>query len=374
MKLDKDAIKASLTEDDIHKILLDLGSEKAKEDKEKNPIFTTVCHNSKGGSHKLYYYKEGKLFHCYTTCGESMDIYELVIRSHSQRGVEISFHKAIQYVANITGKFITSNILLKESHIVDDWNWLNRFKRKEKVELNSPTINENILDVFIKKPHELWLNEITYETQMKFEVCYYFRENRIITPHRNIDSELIGLTGRALNQESIDIGQKYMPISVENKIYSFPTIYNLYGLHKTKHAIKRLKKAAIFESQKSVMKCEDFYGKNNFSVATCSSNISNYHRDLILELGVEEVFICFDKFRGKKENETDEKYSSRLIDYQENILKLAKKFSSFTRVYILWDFKGLLEDKDAPVDKGQQILELLMKDKFEVTTKDEVIT
>ncbi len=369
MPLDKDRIKEALTNDDIKLIMNDLGS--------KSPLYgnqyQTVCHG--GEKHKLYYYENSCEFHCYTDCSENMDIYEVVQRACSQKGKPISFPEAIKYVAKKTNKYIyvSGNAGNKSSHMVNDWDWLNRLQKKERVSSEIQPVNEQVLDVFIHKPHELWLDEISYETLMKFEVCYYCRENRIITPHRNIKNELIGITGRALNQEDIDNGKKYMPITVENKLYSFPTIFNLYGLHKTKHAIKRLKKAAIFESQKSVMKCEDFYGDDNFSVATCSSNISNYHRDLLLDLGVEEVFICSDKFRDKKEDETEENYILQLENYQEHILKLAKKFSPYTRVYILWDFEGLLGAKDSPADRGQQVLEELMKNKFEIKTTDEVI-
>lgn len=369
MRLDKEKIRESLTPDDIKLILKDLGS--------KDPLYgnqyQTVCHG--GEKHKLYYYEDSKSFHCYTDCSENMDIYEIVMRAHKQKGVKLSLPQAISYVAEKTGKYFQVNFshTQDQTHIVDDWNWINKLKRKEKIKTELPIVNECVLDVFIHKPHEEWLDEISYETQRKFEVCYYFKDNRIVTPHRNIHNQLIGLTGRALNEEDIENGKKYMPITVENKLYSFPTLFNLYGLHKTQHAIKRLKKAAIFESQKSVMKCEDFYGENNFSVATCSSNISNFHRDLLLNLGVEEVFICSDRFRDKKEEETEEKYEEHLTNYQEHLLKLAKKFSPFVRVYILWDFKGLLDEKESPSDRGQETLEMLMKDKYEVKTNDEVI-
>ncbi|MGG3890232.1 hypothetical protein [Metabacillus fastidiosus] len=370
MRLDKDKIKESLSLEDIHKILLDLGSEQPREDKEGNPIFSTICHN--GNSHKLYYYSESKQFHCYSGCQKNMDIYSLVAKVKRHKLPE-EFTQVVHYVANITGKYFADNGFKnnKRNHLVNDWDWLNRFKKKDKINVDIPKVNENVLDVFIKKPHELWLEEITYETQMKYEVCYYFRDNRIVTPHRDHTGRLIGLTGRALDQEDIDKGKKYMPISVENKIYSFPTMFNLYGLYKTKSAIKKLKKAAIFESQKSVMLCEDYYGEDNFSVATCGSNISNHQRDLLLKLGVEEVFICFDKFRNKKDNESDEEYIEKLKEYQENLLKLAKKFSSFVRVYILWDFEDDFLSKEAPTDRGKFLLEKLMRNKYEVKTLEE---
>lgn len=163
-----------------------------------------------------------------------------------------------------------------------------------------------------------------------------------------------------------------MPITVESKQYNHQTMFNLYGLHKTKEAIKRLGKVAIFEGEKSVLKCEDFYEMNNFSVASCSSNITNFHRDILLSLGIEEVIICFDKFRGKQDYETDEKYEVRLDEYQKRLLKLANKFTPYVRTYIVYDDFGLLPEKSSPVDKGKEILEELMKCKYEINTINEV--
>lgn len=363
MSLDKDKIKESLTNDDIKLLLNELGS--------KDPLqgnqYQTCCHG--GNKHKLYYYEESKLFHCYTDCGDNFDIFELVIRSHATKGNQITFYQAVQFVAAKTGKsFRTVGTLQQaENHLIDDWNWINKFKKKDKIKAELPVFNEKVLDVFIHKPHEEWLDDgISYETQMKYGVCYYQKDHRIITPHFNINNELVGLTGRALREEDIEAGKKYMPITVENKLYSFPTMFNLYGLNRNKATIQRLKKVAIFESQKSVMKCEDFYGEDNFSVATCSSSISNWHRDTLLSLGVEEVFIAHDKqFR--------EPHSTESYDYAEKLLKLAHKFSPYAKTYILFDDWNLLDYKDSPCDKGKDILETLMKMKYEIKTQNEVI-
>ncbi|MED1679399.1 hypothetical protein P4V04_23305, partial [Bacillus subtilis] len=104
MKYDKDRVKESLTIEDIHKILKDLGSENNQWDQQGNPIYRTVCHNASGGSYKLYYYHEAKQFHCYTECGDNFDVFELVIRAKSQKGINISFNQAIEYVAKIAGR------------------------------------------------------------------------------------------------------------------------------------------------------------------------------------------------------------------------------------------------------------------------------
>lgn len=366
MVLDKEEIRESLTENDIELILIELGSDKPKHDSKDNLIFTTVCHG--GHKHKLYYYNETKMFHCYTDCSESFDIYSLVMKAKKQQGKDLTFYQAIQYVANLTGKYYSADSTLQkaESNLINDWEWINRFKKKEKVNHVLPKYDTKVMDIFIHKPHELWLDEgISYETMKKFNICYYQREEKIVIPHYSIDGDLVGIRGRALRQEDIDAGKKYMPLYIENRLYNHPTMYNLYGLHKTKEAIKRLKKVAIFESEKSVLKCEDLYGDNNFSVAVCSSNVSNYHRDLLISLGVEEVFLCFDK--EFKHHESEEAY-----EYAKKIMKFAQKFAPYARVYILWDEWGLLELKDSPVDKGREVLETLMKRKYEISTIGEV--
>lgn len=363
MLIDKDELRESLTIDDIKKILNDLGSEEPKEDSRNNPIFTTVCHG--GDSHKLYYYQESKSFHCYTHCSESFDVYDLVMKSK-----DIGFRQAIQYVATITGRTFGLNkreIIIEDK--IDDWDWINRLKPKKKIDTVLPEYDENVLDVFLPYPHVEWLNEgISAETMSEFEIGYYIRENKITIVHRDINSRFVGLRGRTLNPEDVENGKKYMPLTIGNQMYNHLTSMNLYGLHKTKEAVKRTKKIMLLEGEKSVLKCQDFYGEFNFTCAVCSSNITNSQRDLALSLGVEEVFIAFDKFRARKEEESEELYNERLIEYQERLIKFGKKFAPYARVYILYDCDNLLDYKDSPVDQGKEVLEYLMKNKIEIKT------
>ncbi|MCP1159292.1 hypothetical protein [Bacillus infantis] len=369
MQFDKDRIKESLTEEEIHKILRDLGS--------KDPLqgnqFQTVCHG--GHKHKLYYYHDSKSFHCYTDCSTNMDIFEVVIRAKKEQGYTLSFPQAVQYVATLTGKTFGFSAVVNNSKndIVDDWDILNRYKKKEKVIPELPEQNSKVMDVFLHLPHEEWLNEgISYDTHEKFNISYYIREERIVIPHYDLNNRLVGIRGRAMREEDIEAGKKYMPLTIQNKLYNHQTMFNLYGLHKTKETIKKLKKVVIFEAEKSVLKCEDFYGDNNFSVATCSSQITNFHRDILLSLGIEEVIICLDKFRKQKENESDEKYEAAIESYQTNLLRFANKFTPYVRTYIVWDDFDVLDYKDSPCDSGREVLEELMKCKYEIGTNEGV--
>ncbi|MGJ3548965.1 hypothetical protein ACR6EC_24350, partial [Bacillus subtilis] len=56
--------------------------------------------------------------------------------------------------------------------------------------------------------------------------------------------------------------------------------------------------------------------------------------------------------------------------YQKKILKLAAKFTPYVRVYVLWDYEGLLDYKDSPADKGKETLEELMRRKIEIGTDE----
>jgi hypothetical protein len=56
------------------------------------------------------------------------------------------------------------------------------------------------------------------------------------------------------------------------------------------------------------MLAHEFYGENAFVVATCGFNISKWHRDILLSLGIEEVMLGFDK-------------DFELLDYEASLMK-----------------------------------------------------
>jgi hypothetical protein len=365
--LDKERIKQELNQQDIKFLLKDLGSEEPHIDKDNNLIFTTVCHNSNSGSHKLYYYNDTKSFRCYTECSDSFDIYELIRRSKLQKNIKLSFYECIKYVASLTNKNIYMSSILSNSekdYLIDDWEWIKKYKRIAKPTANIAIINNTVLDVFNEIYHESWINEgISIETMQKYGIKYYIKDDKIVIPHYDQFNNLIGIRGRALREDELLAGRKYMPLIVEKKLYNHPLALNLFGLNHTQEAIKRIKKIAIFESEKSVMQCDSMFGDNNFTVACCGMNLSKWQIDTILSLNIDEVFICFDK--QYKSPDTKEAYK-----FGEKLLSIASKFAPFVRTYILWDDTGLLPYKASPSDTGKDTLLTLMKNKYEIKTRD----
>lgn len=363
MRLDKNAIKNNLDEQDIKLILSDLGSSSPKNDSQGNHLYQTVCHS--GHKHKLYYYPEDKTFRCYTDCQESFDIYELVIKVKKNKGIQLTFYDAVRYISTLTGKVYTSSSTFDNSnpHLINDWDWINKFKKIDRPSIQLPTLNPVVLDLFLKYPHELWLNEgISSETIGLFNIGYYSKLDCITLPHFNIDNDLVGIRGRMLLEEDVGNGRKYMPINIEGRMLSHATMFNLYGLNITKSAVRRLKKAILFEDEKSVLKCQDYYGENNFAVATGGSALSTFQVNLLLSQGIEEVFIARDK-------EFEQHESEKAYEYAERLKKQAYMFTPYIRTYILWDEWNLLNLKDSPADKGKEVLEELMRRKFEIKTK-----
>lgn len=364
------AIQDALTKEDVIKIATELGSDGYKEGGSGELIFRSICHGS--DSWKLYYYHEpngeypGRIFHCYTRCSDTFNIFELVIRVRRTQGIILTFAQAVKYVASMTNNMFYSNkVEDKYEYRIDDWDWINRIKnvKKKNSVPQLSEISEHILEIFCPYPHELWLAEgIGHESMKKYQISYWGKENKIIIPHRDINGRLIGIRGRALNPDEVQAGFKYMPINIEGKELKHKLGNNLYGLCQNEEAIRRTGKIIIFESEKSVLLCDTYYKQNNFSVAVCGSALTDTQCRLIRSLGIREVMIAFDKEYEDANSRLAESYGNKLIN-------LANKLTPYFTVYLLWDTENLLEMKDSPADKGKETLEKLMKSKVEIKTK-----
>ena len=366
-----------LTKDDIISLMQDLGSDDYAIDEQGDLKFKTICHG--GDSNKLYYYhesiesnKNGRTFHCYTSCG-SMSIFDLLMQVHNW-----TFMQAFNFVSNFKG-IDSSGINKPEGfkkgiEICKDWGFLNKYKkmqsiqqaRLEKVDINKsilPHYNKSILKRFDKIYPSSWETDyISTEAMAKFGIRFYTIQWKVVIPHYDINGELVGIRGRSFLTSEVEKGNKYMPVYYNKEDYRHPLQFNIYGLYQNIDLIKEKKKIILFESEKAVMQCESFYPNNNFSVALCGSNMSNYQRDLILSLDVDEVIIALDK-QYLTIRETD-KQIKEYDDYIKKVKKIADRLVNYLNVYIVFCDDDRLDYKDSPSDKGKDILEQLMKEKI----------
>lgn len=336
-----------LSNEEIIKLVTELGSDDYKETANEI-IFKTICHNvdAATASMKLYYYKKNKRFHCYTDCDEpTFDIYGLFKRRYELLGIQYSFYQDIYL------KIAGANRSFNDSSFFKPY-YSNFQKYNTQINIDIKPIKESLLNIYIQIPIPNWLEEgISKEAMELFNIRYSISENRIIIPHYNTNNELIGIRARALEADDIAKG-KYRPVSIEGKTYSHPLGYNLYGYNIVKDTIKRKKIAIIAEGEKSCLLSYSMFGNNSICVAACGSNVSNYQIDLLCAGGADKILIAFDK-EGKDWKEQEKIYKKRE--------QICKRFSNKVKMGFIWDNQNLLNLKDSPFDKGEEVFNQLYK-------------
>ena len=346
---------------DYQEIVENLNDEKVKqlldnfnipyEDKGNYILMPTVCHNAEAddASWKLYYYKNTHLFQCYTECG-AQTIFTFLKNYYEIRNIVYDWYEDILQVilncSNVQSRAPNPN---QYKSIQDNYT-----PRKERRQL--PTYPEGVLDVFIKYYPIEWLNDgISRAAMDKFNIRFSPIQNKIIIPHYDAAGRLVGIRGRALNEWEIENFGKYMPVQIEGKWYSHPLSLNLYGLNHNKENIKRTGIAYLMEAEKSVLQMESF-NIPNCAAAVCGSKLNKYALDILLrECHPKEIVISFDQ----EEEPKSSKYFNQLYS-------LCQKYSAYSNFSFIYDKEHLLQLKDSPTDKGENIFYRLLETRVKV--------
>ena len=120
--------------------------------------------------------------------------------------------------------------------------------------------------------------------------------------------------------------------------FGWGTINTIYGLSENMQSIKEKGEIILFEGCKSVL-LADTWGIHNTG-AILTSHLSPNQMKILAKLGCRVVF-ALDKDVNPRED--------------HNI----KKLKQYVNVEYLWDWQDLLGEKDAPVDKGQEVFNKL---------------
>jgi hypothetical protein len=353
--IDIQEIKRRLTSQNIIDILYSLGAS-SHEEREDYIIFPTICHNPLDceASMKLYYYKESRAFHCYTECGDNFDIFELIERVRKVNGNEVAFYDAIEYVLN----FVTYNNF---TFVNEDNTYQSRIDDYEQTkEIELKPYDKKVLDTFSFYPTKEWLSEgISVRAHKKFNILYYNYQNKIIIPHYDYKGNLVGIRGRALDEDDIETYGKYAPVRVEDTIYKHPLSLNLYGLYENQNNIRQFRTAIVLEGEKSIYKYDDMYNYN-IAVASCGSSLNIKQVQLLVKkFNVNNIILAYDK---EYENFSSEKGKK----YFEKLKQMCEKYKNYCNFSFIFDFDNLLKEKQAPIDAGKEIFEKLMKERVEI--------
>ena len=357
---DKDLIKNSLTIDQVQQFLIELDGEPEL----GNDIIVskTICHG--GHSHKLYYYDNTKLFRCYTDCGgDAFDIFELVRKVKSRElNDEWELPQAIEYVARYFG-FAPSDTNFPDMVAIDDWKVLAELDRIKDIDKTTRKAEIKFYDgSFLKNlptpVFEPWIKEgISIEAMNNAQLCFNPKTQGIIIPHFDIDGNLIGIRERTTVLDN-EIYGKYRPALINKIMYRHPLSFNLYNLNNSKEHIKDFGIAIVFESEKSPLLYQSYFGiENDISVAVCGFNILSYQMELLRTAGAKEVVIAFDK---QFQNIGDEEWKK----LKDKYYKIHEKFGDDIQISYIFDFEGLLNYKDSPIDQGPEIFMELFKERI----------
>ena len=356
---DKSKIKESLSTENIFDLLVEWGGD--PEYTEFGVLSTTICHNFPGeGSRKLYYYENSTLFKCYTGCDSTFDIFELAIKVFNiQRNRELDLNEAVRFIA---ARFGLSGETIEDDNTSEDWKFLDNYDRLEEIEIKDYSVCLKEYDSIIlqrlnyKIKLTPWLDEgISQNVINEAQIGYYPGADMITIPHFDADGRFIGLRGRALAQDDVDRFGKYRPIKIMRQMYNHPLGMNLYNLDHSKDNISMIGKAIIFESEKSCLLYRSYFDYD-ISVACCGSNISAHQIHMLLNIGVKEIIVAFDR----QFQEIGDKEFKLLTS---NLTKLHNKYKNDVQISFIFDKKMITDYKASPIDEGKEKFLQLFKER-----------
>lgn len=218
-----------------------------------------------------------------------------------------------------------------------------RFKKKETTNRSDGSgvaLSEHHMEMYENnyEKAKIWLDEgISEESLKKFQVRYDRMSNRLVYPIRNRDGFIVNVGGRTLDPEWKEKGiRKY------TYFYHWGKMDVIYGLYENFDSIKAQNEIILFEGAKSVMHADSWGIKNTGCLLT--SHLNPEQLKLLVWLGVRVVF-ALDK------------------DVAVWLDKNVNKLKQYVNVSFLFDDKGLLDEKDSPVDKGEHIFRLLYENR-----------
>lgn len=185
---------------------------------------------------------------------------------------------------------------------------------------------------------QVWLDEgISHQSLEKFQVRYDPLSDRLVFPIRAPSGEIINICGRTLDPRF-----KEKKLRKYTYFQSMGTLDTIYGLWENRDAIASRKEIVLFEGAKSVMKADTWGIPNTGAILTSHLNPNQFK--ILIRLGVRVVFAL-----------------DAEVDIRQD--KHIRKLLPYVRVEWVQNRDGLLEDKDAPVDKGESVFRKLYKER-----------
>ena len=267
--------------------------------------------------------------------GKSGGLYNFIQDYFNLTSVDVV--KKIKEYAGYNGELNVKRSNLDASSICKKY-----MNRKQQTKLSTATVlPDDVMDRYERRLDKLqvWIDEgISLETLDKYQVRYDSFDSRIVYPIRDMDGKIVNIGGRTLDPQWKEKGlRKY------TYRYAWGTINTIYGVADNMQDIKKNREVILFEGCKSVLLANSWGIGNTGAILT--SHLSQNQLNLLIKLAFDVVF-ALDK--------------DIIIRDDKNIRKL----SNYVNVFYIWDGKGLLDEKDAPVDKGEEVFRELYGNRY----------
>ena len=213
-----------------------------------------------------------------------------------------------------------------------------KFRKPKRTEKQSQgtILPDNYMERYEDRADKLqaWLDEgISAESLERFVVKYDAFSDRLVYPIRNLAGKIVNIGGRTLDPE-----WKAKNLRKYTYFFGWGTLDTIYGLYDNLEEILKRREIILFEGCKSVLLADTWGIKNAGAILT--SHLNPHQMRILARLGCRVVFALDKEVKIRDDH---------------NIQKL----KNYVEVEYLWDREDLLDDKDAPVDKGAETFKKL---------------
>lgn len=295
------------------------------------------CCNNSDSTPSLTVNTDKNLFKCFS-CGAGGNALSYLLKE-----VKLPFQKAVKLIAEMSGEVISAPVASSET--LKCYKRIRSQAQRKASDKASQRVYKDY-DDYLKFSDELpqeWIDEgIDPDVMRKFNIRVDNDANRIVYPVYDSDGRYICAKGRTRLESYKLIGlSKYQNYS------KIGTTDYFCGMKENLSSILYHNKVIVVEGLKSVMKlCGWGY---DYALSAETSSLNDAQIKLLIKLGIAEVTIAFDK--------------DKKLDQIRNGIGLLNRFAN---VYVIYDTKGLLEDKDSPVDKGKDVFEKLLSERIRI--------
>lgn len=246
--------------------------------------------------------------------------------------------QAFKFICGICGIDKTYNISKKKSAA---YMFLKKFKRSQikEDEYKEVIVERRELGQYYLTPTKIYEDDgVSIEVQQEFEMMFDIISNRILTPIKNMNGEIITLKGRTILED-----YKIKGISKFVYYYPYQGEFYLFGEYENRKYILESDEIYIVESEKAVMQLASMGIRNVLAIS--KKVISPHQLKKILSYG-KRVILCLD-------NDVT----------VEEIKNECRKFRNLCEVYYVKD-ENTLSEKESPTDKGKKVFEYLVENKI----------